>query len=69
MLTTKAMDTSFNEIIDNYNQEAIGINSIEIRYNSWNYPEITIQFTDIRGATLLSSADYVHTSLAGNDKG
>ena len=67
MLTTRAMDTTFNDIINDYNQEAIGINSIEIRYNSWNYPEITIQFTDIRGATLLSSADYVHTSLAGNE--
>lgn len=67
MLTTRAMDTTFSDIVNDYNQEAIGINSIEIHYNSWNYPEITIQFTDIRGATLLSSADYVHTSLAGNE--
>ena len=34
MLTTRAMDTTFNDIINDYNQEAIGINSIEIRYNS-----------------------------------
>ena len=66
LLTTRAMDTSFDEIINNYNQEAIGINSIDIKYNSWNYPEITIQFTDIRGAALLSSADYIHSPLAGN---
>lgn len=67
MLTTRALNTSFSEIISNYNQEAIGINSIDIRYNSWNYPEITIQFTDIRGASLLSAADYVHTVLVDDD--
>jgi hypothetical protein len=60
LLTTRAMDTTFHDIKDNYNQEAIGINSIEIRYNSWNYPEITINFTDIRGASLMAAADYSH---------
>lgn len=60
LLTTRAMDTTFHDINDNYNQEAIGINSIEIRYNSWNYPEITINFTDIRGASLMAAADYSH---------
>ena len=64
MLTTKALDTTFHEVKENYNQEAIGINSIDIRYNSWNYPEITIQFTDIRGASLLSASDYVHEPVA-----
>lgn len=58
LLTTRAMDTTFHDIKDNYNQEAIGINSIDIRYNSWNYPEITINFTDIRGASLMAAADY-----------
>ena len=67
MLTTRALNTTFEEIVSNYNQEAIGINSIDIRYNSWNYPEVTIQFTDIRGASLLSAADYVHTVLTDID--
>lgn len=67
-LTTRAMDTSFIDVATQYNKEAIGINSIEIRYNSWNYPEITIQFTDIRGASLMSAADYAHTPLATGDK-
>ena len=68
MLTTKALNTSFDEIANNYNQEAIGINSIDIRYNSWNYPEITIQFTDIRGASLLSTADYTSSVLVESEK-
>ena len=59
-LSTNALDTSFHDIKDNINQEAIGINSIEIRYNSWNYPEVTIQFTDIRGASLMATSDYLH---------
>lgn len=63
MLTTRALNTSFEEVANNYNQEAIGINSIDIRYNSWNYPEITVQFTDIRGASLLSTADYTSSAL------
>ena len=66
MLSTRALDTSFDDMMNNVNQEAIGINSIEIKYNSWNYPEINITFTDIRGASLLSGADYIHSPLAGN---
>lgn len=63
LLTTKAMDTSFLDIKDNLNQEAIGINSIDIRYNSWNYPEITINFSDIRGASLMATSDYLHEPI------
>ena len=59
-LSTNVLDTTFHDVKDNINQEAIGINSIEIRYNSWNYPEITIQFTDIRGASLMATSDYLH---------
>ena len=66
LLTTKVLDTSFEDVMNNVNQETIGINSIDIRYNSWNYPEITIQFTDVRGASLMSSADYLHSPLTGN---
>lgn len=68
MLTTKALDTSFDDISKNLNQEAIGINSIDIRYNSWNYPEITINFTDIRGASLLATADLVHSDVLPDEK-
>ena len=63
MLTTKAMDTSFLDIKNNLNQETIGINSIDIRYNSWNYPEITINFSDIRGASLMTPSDYIHEPI------
>lgn len=67
-LTTKSLDTSFDDIKNNLNQEAIGINSIEIQYNSWNYPEITINFTDIRGASLLASADFIHSDVLQDEK-
>ena len=66
LLTTKVLDTSFEDVMNNVNQETIGINSIDIKYNSWNYPEITIQFTDVRGASLMSSSDYLHSPLTGN---
>ena len=68
MLTTKALNTSFDDITRNLNQEAIGINSIDIRYNSWNYPEVTINFTDIRGASLLASADFIHSDVLPDEK-
>ena len=65
-LTTKALETTFDDLISENNAEAIGINSIDIRYNSWNYPEITIQFTDIRGASLMASSDYYNDGNVGN---
>ena len=68
LLTTKALNTSFTDITENLNQEAIGINSIDIRYNSWNYPEVTINFTDIRGASLLASADFIHSDVLPDEK-
>ena len=68
LLTTKALDTSFDDISRNLNQEAIGINSIDIRYNSWNYPEVTINFTDIRGASLLASADLANSGILPEER-
>lgn len=34
-------------------KESLGINSINITYNSYFYPEVTINFTDIRGEALM----------------
>ena len=66
-LTTVALNNSHEDILEEYNNESIGINSIDIKYNSWNYPEVVIKFTDVRGASLLSPADYVHDKV--NDAG
>ena len=65
-LSTNALNTTFADVSNNANEEAIGINSIDIKYNSWNYPEITIQFTDIRGAALLSASDYANSGVDVN---
>lgn len=35
------------------NQESLGINHIHVTYNSYHYPEVTINFTDIRGMGLM----------------
>ena len=34
-------------------QESLGITNIHITYNSYFYPEVTINFTDVRGAALM----------------
>lgn len=34
-------------------QESLGITNIHITYNSYFYPQVTIKFTDIRGAALM----------------
>lgn len=39
--------------------EAMCINSIDIEFSSWYAASVSITFTDVRGAALFSSADYV----------
>ena len=33
--------------------ECLGIESIDITYNSWMYPQVVIRFVDVRGATVM----------------
>lgn len=40
--------------------ELFGINSIDIQYNNWMVPEVTIKFTDIRGAALFAVEEASH---------
>lgn len=39
--------------------EALCVNSIDIEFNSWYAASVIINFTDVRGAALFSSSDYV----------
>lgn len=63
MFTSDYINTSFNDISGSTNNnEALGITSINIDFTSWFFPIVTINFTDVRGASLMGSEDYLHTA-------
>lgn len=47
------------------NSEMFGINSIDIEYNQYMVPVVTIRFTDIRGMSLFGSEDLRHNRTVG----
>lgn len=55
-LTTNFTDISNVEPEKN-TSECLGITSISIAYNSWIYPQVTIKFVDVRGATVMQPAE------------
>ncbi len=57
-LSTNVLNNTFQDIREGNNKECLGIEYIDIAFNSWNCPEVNIKFTDVRGASLLSPADY-----------
>ena len=52
VLTTNYTDISMTDV-ENNTMECLGIQSIDIIYNSWLYPEVNIKFVDVRGATVM----------------
>jgi len=46
--------------------EAMCVSSIDIEFSSWYAASVVINFTDVRGASLMSSADYVDTLKDSN---
>ena len=56
LLTTKYTDVSFSSPLNNTN-ECLGIESIDIVYNSWMYPQVTIKFIDVRGASIMTPSE------------
>ena len=38
-------------------KELLGINSIDIKYNSWYYPQVTIEFIDVRAGGVINSME------------
>ena len=53
-LTTSPGTTIYSDILNNKDtKESLGITNINITYNSYFYPEVTIKFTDIRGGALM----------------
>ena len=55
------LSTSYTDILSlnpgEGNSETLGITSIDISYNSWFYPQVTISFVDIRGSALMAPQD------------
>ena len=69
-LTTNYTDISMTNPSEN-TQEVLGIESINITYNSWLYPEVDIKFVDVRGATVMQPAEqnyYRGEQYAANSK-
>lgn len=72
-LSTNVLNTTYYDVKDGHNDEGLCIDSIDIAYNSWNFPEVNIKFTDVRGVSLLSPSDYFHSNatdveINGNEK-
>lgn len=58
---------TFEEVKNEGTNECFGINSIDIQYNSYMVPEVTIEFTDIRGISLFSPEELRHSGV--NEEG
>jgi hypothetical protein len=65
-LTTDYATANYRDVIDNRaTTELFGIASIDINYQSWMVPVITIHFSDIRGISLFSPEELRHTENFG----
>ena len=47
LITTSYSDITMLELSNGGNTESIGIESINIKYNSWYFPEVNIKFVDV----------------------
>lgn len=66
-LTTKYTDVSMTNPGKN-TQECLGIESIDISYQSWFHPQITIKFIDVKGATVMMPAENDYYNNYGNSQ-
>lgn len=62
-LTTNYTDIFLGDLKSNGPQiETFGIKSIDIAYNNYMVPEITIEFVDVRGTALFAQKEYYETN-------
>lgn len=59
-LTTAALETTLEDVRRQSSTEMFGVKSIDITYNAWMTPEVTMKFTDIRGASLFVPEELRH---------
>lgn len=61
LLDIATRDSESNKIVDaTGNTEMFGIKSVDISYNSYFVPEVTVVFTDVRGAGLFAAEEIAH---------
>ena len=59
-LTTKYTNTYLYDLDGGQTNELFGISSIDIKYNQYFVPEVTIQFIDVRGGDLFAMSQKAH---------
>jgi hypothetical protein len=62
LITTSYSDVTMLELSNGGNTESIGIESINIKYNSWYFPEVNIKFVDIRGNAVFNPMEMTNDS-------
>ena len=53
-LSTSYSDISSLDAHNGGNKDSLGIEYININYNSWNFPEVDVKFVDIRGNAIMN---------------
>lgn len=61
-LTTFFTDITYDPETSTASSEAMSIESIDIEFTSWYVASVIIKFTDVRGASLFSPAEYTATN-------
>lgn len=64
-LTTNYTDVSATNV-GKGNKECLGISSINITYDSWFFPTVTINFVDVRGASLMMPQEFAYRTEVSN---
>jgi len=67
-LTTNFTDISMNNPETN-TRECLGIESINVKFDSWYFPMVDITFVDVRGASLMQPAEYEYYNNGGGSQG
>lgn len=61
MLTTSYTETSYNDLKDNVdNKEVLGVEYIDISFDSWFYPRVNMKFVDVRGFSLMTPEEIAY---------
>lgn len=59
-LTTYYTDLTFDSYKEKTQIEGLGVESVQISYESWYTPTVTIKFVDVRGSALFGREEAVH---------
>lgn len=59
-LTTYYTDLSTKDVIEKSQIEGLGVESVQISYESWYTPTVVIKFIDVRGSALFGREEAIH---------